>query len=473
MGENLKGALAGLFSTKNRYAMPEVSKEEAEKVFTTVLAYAEKHADELSAQTGISSEHLLKRVGHNPKMITYFQQEYLNAPENLEAAMSIENKARKNAINLAELSDSELKVLKHYVAGNLRRYKQDMTALIDTPVWEFKADLLKDLNAALGAAAIEASNVPTHLISTYLPQLQGIIGMDNTKTTHLARTAIPKKSMWTEEVAETRLTGMGFPKAVVAKMLTALIAAGVVIASGCVDATAPETTIDSLDAPSYYSEDINELAASIKENTDKTDNPNIFEKGGMKIYIDTPKDSEKVISIRYTDHLGTSLIVTENDNSNGFEIDEVEIRDIDGNIQLVKKPVADAETPIDDAATDEVYKLIRDGEFDKEAAKNLLGQPVNILKITDDLGPTPFEPQENAPYVLEYESDKFKEIFELEKYSEFYGINGRLTGILIAKDTNNAILVTDDGGESGNVFLDGTISCVRAHLNGEKIDLVE
>ncbi|TFH46638.1 MAG: hypothetical protein E4G94_01975 [ANME-2 cluster archaeon] len=133
--------------------------------------------------------------------------------------------------------------------------------------------------------------------------------------------------------------------------------------------------------------------------------------------------------------------------------------------------LSEVETPANNNPG-EVYKLIRDGNFDQSAAEKLLSQDVSSLKIAGDLGPTLEKPRKNEPYTLEYFSDEFKERFGLEKYKEYYNENGKLSGIAIIKDTNNQLLAADDI-DKGNVFIDGKISRIKGSINGEAFKMLE
>jgi len=240
-------------------------------------------------------------------------------------------------------------------------------------------------------------------------------------------------------------------KSVTNLTLIILIAAAVAL-SGCADVTAPETTIDSLDAPGYYNDDINELAADIIHNTERTEDPNVFEKGGMKIRLEKYDGTEEIYAITYTDHVGNSLIVKENDNSNGCIVDEVHIINEDGTT-LVPKPQAEAVTPVGA----ELYKELL-AQDNPEEFKKLLGMDINDLKITG-LG-TPDEGSlkvaaEGGRTTLRWDAD-YNENLEpktgLTKYIESY--DGRLTNLMF-KRGNDGFGVLDKKG------------------NDEKIDMVE
>ena len=248
-----------------------------------------------------------------------------------------------------------------------------------------------------------------------------------------------------------------------------LLLGGIAIAtttlSGCVDVDAPSI----MDHPEkYLGKNIDTAYQEVRGSTahDEDVGTTEFRKSPEYNAIIEKKDAEiKVIQL--TDKTGKIVQFINNDA-------DPQIDQITENGEVIAdendlKP--DEGTPAGNNP-DEVYKLIRNGNFDKATAENLLGQDVSSLKITGDLGPTPFEPQENAPYVLEYKSDEFKERFGLEKYKEYYDENGQLTGISINKDPNNGILAADDV-QNANEFIDGKISRIKGGINGEAFMVLE
>ena len=427
MGADLKDVLTNLFGTKTRYAMPKVSKKTVEDVFANILQYAETRAEELSAKTGLSAEYLLDCVGHNPEMINDFRQEYLHAQEDLEAIATIKTAAKKKAINLKNLTSAELKAVKLYATGKLDAREKYLIALTENPLLEFADAEINGLNAALGAAAMREL-VPSHYRSPFEDSLSAVIGTDIIAN---ITTSKQEKSIWTEEAATAHLLSKGIPPRAAKKIIAVLLIAGIVLASGCADVTAPSTTtIDSLDAAGYYNQDINDAATQIAQSSTHTDTDGVYEKGGMIIQIDS-YDNGEIYAISITDQKQNTLQILDNSDANGDIIDEVWK---DGN--LVPKPTAE---PVDDnqKAYGEVLELWANTE------KGLANIDQNYWLNT-----------ENKPgkFYVGLELDTLKDVKQIKLHTGGHVFDYRLAGTETNDDGSLSYIWFEDINAQGDPF---------------------